>query len=197
VTGAGIAYAEVPDADGIISACYGRTGTLRVIEAGQQCSSKEQPLVWNQQGVPGEAGAPGEQGPEGAVGPAGSDGAGRLVASADPSDRVIPSWAGNEGLVESIPLTVSTGGFYVVMMSGAISTVSTCDVELWGGIDGRTGLEYSNYGESQYFGERGAHTSVTMTYWLEPGDHSIEIEYRGSCDADRSVSDAHVRVLAY
>ena len=50
-----VAYAAIPGAGGVISACYDRQGTLRVIDAGagQACSHKETPLTMNQAGQTG------------------------------------------------------------------------------------------------------------------------------------------------
>ena len=61
----GVAYANIPDQDGIITACYKKAppnqGPLRVIdtEQGQKCTSAETQLQWNQVGQPGEQGEPG------------------------------------------------------------------------------------------------------------------------------------------
>ena len=54
---AGIAYAAVPNAAGVINACYDRQGDLRVIdaEAGESCDRRESPLSWNQRGPSGAA----------------------------------------------------------------------------------------------------------------------------------------------
>jgi hypothetical protein len=51
LTVAGVASAAVPSSDGTISACVGRKGAIRVIdaEAGQACARTERPLDWNQQ----------------------------------------------------------------------------------------------------------------------------------------------------
>lgn len=55
--GGGIAYASIPDGDGMIHACAAkRDGVLRVIDtdAGGACNAaKENPLNWNQQGTAG------------------------------------------------------------------------------------------------------------------------------------------------
>jgi len=70
---AGIAYATIPDAGGVIHACYKSTGdnagAVRVIDApAQSCKTSESALDWNQTGPPGP---PGPQGPAGPPGPAG------------------------------------------------------------------------------------------------------------------------------
>lgn len=60
------ALAAIPDANGVISACYAaRTGALRVVDAGSACLRGEAPLQWN---VTGPVGAVGPQGPAGATG---------------------------------------------------------------------------------------------------------------------------------
>lgn len=68
---AGIAFASIPDAAGVIHGCYSKPfGLLRVIDpaAGQSCHKWETTLDWGQQGPPGPQGAPGPQGPQGAPG---------------------------------------------------------------------------------------------------------------------------------
>ena len=68
VAAGGIAYAAIPT-NGVINACYAKqNGGLRVIDPslGQQCTTKEAPLQWNQMGPQG---ATGPTGPQGARGP--------------------------------------------------------------------------------------------------------------------------------
>jgi hypothetical protein len=77
IAAGGIAYANIPDANGVIHACYKKTspnqGTLSVIdtEKGQTCSGGAIPLTWNQTGPQGAPGAPGAPGTPGAPGPQG------------------------------------------------------------------------------------------------------------------------------
>jgi hypothetical protein len=52
---AGVAYATIPDAQGVIHACYKASGNLRVIGSGS-CGSGETALDWNQSGPPGPTG---------------------------------------------------------------------------------------------------------------------------------------------
>jgi hypothetical protein len=63
----GVAYATIPDSSGVIHACYGPLGVLRVIDtdAGQHCTANEKPLSWSQAGPQGPQGPPGPQGPAG------------------------------------------------------------------------------------------------------------------------------------
>src|SRR5437870_2529193 len=74
--GAGIAYATIPDTNGVIHGCYTKTGgILRVVDKPQQsCTKFENPLDWNQAGQQGPQGADGAQGPAGPTGPAGPAG---------------------------------------------------------------------------------------------------------------------------
>lgn len=62
----GIAYATIPDSNGVIHGCYQqKDGTLRVIDTdkAQTCAKSEVSLNWNQTGP---------QGPQGLQGPSGS-----------------------------------------------------------------------------------------------------------------------------
>lgn len=78
----GVAYATIPDSNGVIHACYGTGRYLKVIPARshQSCPKGFTPLSWNQSGppglpgIPGPAGSPGPQAAPGATGPAGPQG---------------------------------------------------------------------------------------------------------------------------
>src|SRR5690349_17556428 len=73
----GIAWASIPDADGVFTACISNAdGSIRMIDpsAGQSCTGGENRVQWNKKGVEGPkgpTGATGPQGPRGAQGPAG------------------------------------------------------------------------------------------------------------------------------
>ena len=65
-----VAFAQIPDSNGVIHACYHTAnGGIRVVDDPSECSSGEAPLEWYQ------TGAAGAQGPAGPQGPAGVDGA--------------------------------------------------------------------------------------------------------------------------
>jgi hypothetical protein len=71
---AGLGYAAIPGANGVISGCYdSKTGALRVLdrEGGASCDSKEASLEWNRTGP---------QGPQGQSGPQGSPGTAEAYA---------------------------------------------------------------------------------------------------------------------
>jgi hypothetical protein len=84
---AGVAYATIPDAGGVVHGCYNQgsnpSGQLRVIDtdAGAKCSKNERTLDWNYKGPKGDkgdtgaTGATGPTGPQGPAGPAGPTGA--------------------------------------------------------------------------------------------------------------------------
>lgn len=91
LTVSGLAWASIPAANGVITGCYAKDGSLRVIDAATnaKCNSKEKPLTWNQTGpvgpqgpqgfpgapgTPGPKGDPGLQGPQGIPGPTGVPG---------------------------------------------------------------------------------------------------------------------------
>jgi hypothetical protein len=68
----GVALAAIPDATGVIHACYKSGGDIRVINApSESCKVIETALAWNQQGPQGPQGV---QGPQGETGPAGPQG---------------------------------------------------------------------------------------------------------------------------
>lgn len=58
----GLAWAAIP-ANGVYTGCYMKSGgTLRVIDASQNCKSSETRITRNQQGIPGQQGQPGSPG---------------------------------------------------------------------------------------------------------------------------------------
>jgi hypothetical protein len=77
-----VVQAAIPDASGVIHACYRANGNLRLVDK-SNCTSGETALTWNQtgpqgpaggfgpQGAPGPAGTPGPQGQPGTPGPGG------------------------------------------------------------------------------------------------------------------------------
>src|SRR5690349_15192871 len=84
LAGAGIAYATIPSAGGVINACMLKNvGTIRLIDPSlpasnplSHCSSLETPVSWNQQGqpgTPGQDGAPGRDGSSVVMGDAGAN----------------------------------------------------------------------------------------------------------------------------
>jgi hypothetical protein len=72
-----VAYASIPDSQGVIHACRKNNGgALRVIDtdARQTCTSNETALDWSQTGPQGPAGSAGPAGPAGPQGPEGPPG---------------------------------------------------------------------------------------------------------------------------
>src|ERR1700735_661728 len=76
----GVAFAAIPDSNGVINGCYQKNvGNLRVIDpsAGDSCRPSEVPISWSQigpQGPQGQKGDTGDTGPAGPAGPAGPKG---------------------------------------------------------------------------------------------------------------------------
>src|SRR5206468_2749447 len=98
--GAGIAYATIPDTNGVIHGCYTKTGgILRVVDKPQQsCTKFENPLDWNQAGQQGPQGADGAQGPAGPAGPKGDQGdAGATGPAGPPGAAGPPGPPGSQG----------------------------------------------------------------------------------------------------
>lgn len=73
---AGVAIAQIPGTDGVITACYTKQGVITLIDVGkgETCKNKETKLTWNQTGPQGAQGLPGAPGPVGPAGPPGSSG---------------------------------------------------------------------------------------------------------------------------
>lgn len=69
------AVARIPSGNGNIYACFGSTGTLKVIDkATQSCGTGQRQLVWAQTGPRGPRGATGAVGATGATGATGAQG---------------------------------------------------------------------------------------------------------------------------
>jgi hypothetical protein len=68
-----VVQAAIPDANGVIHACYRSDGDLRLIDK-TNCTNDETALTWNLQGPQGPAGPDGTPGPQGAAGPQGQPG---------------------------------------------------------------------------------------------------------------------------
>ena len=78
------AFASIPDADGVIHACFSKSsGRVRVINAdkGATCLNRERALDWNRQGRRGPKGAQGIQGEQGVQGVQGIQGVQGLPGS--------------------------------------------------------------------------------------------------------------------
>jgi hypothetical protein len=118
---AGIAYASIPDANGVIHGCYAKTtGKLRVIDSGGNgCTSGENPLDWSQTGPTGTTGSTGATGATGPTGPTGALSSAYLDAY-EPALEVVP--AGNavvfDSVVNASGITLGPGGTFTVAASG-------------------------------------------------------------------------------
>jgi hypothetical protein len=82
ITGGALAYASIPDANGVIHGCYTvKGGALRVIDTakGQTCATGQHALNWNQKGPQGPPGPAGVSGYSVALCTIGEDSSGSLV----------------------------------------------------------------------------------------------------------------------
>jgi hypothetical protein len=114
---AGTAYATIPGGDGVIHACYTKSGgTLRVIDASvTKCKSTETSLDWSQRGLPGPKGDPGEPGPPGPQGEQGNPG------SAGPGAR----WAEVTTIGPDATIAAQSGGFSITSEATGTFTLDT------------------------------------------------------------------------
>ena len=124
--GSAVAAAQIPGHDGVISACYPKSGgKLRILDAhSASCRKRETVLTWNQSGPQGPtgpggpAGSSGPAGPSGAAGPAGADGAHGVI--------------GFTRVTHSIPMPPAVSGIWInrcppgkVALGGGASAYST------------------------------------------------------------------------
>jgi hypothetical protein len=117
VVAAASAWAAIPGANGVISACYVKNvGLLRVIDAdaGKKCTQLETPLAWNSHGPKGDKGDPGPQGPKGDKGDAGAPGTSVAISRSQGAALGIP----NVGL-GGVPLaTTLPAGVWAITVKG-------------------------------------------------------------------------------
>jgi Domain of unknown function (DUF5666) len=118
---AGIAYAAIPDGNGVYTACMLKNvGTIRLVDPSLQsssllshCTSVETQITWNRGGPPGPQGLPG---PKGETGPQGSQG---------PNGDAGPAGPSNLAALQGSPCTVngspSTLDVKVDSTTGAVS----------------------------------------------------------------------------
>ncbi len=72
---AGVAWAAIPDAGGVIHGCYKKNQlALRVADSPSDCKANEVAISWNQQGPKGDPGLIGPAGPKGDTGDKGDKG---------------------------------------------------------------------------------------------------------------------------
>jgi hypothetical protein len=115
VVGSGVAYATIPAADGVISACYKPgTGDVRGVEAGASCKFTDSKVIWkalswNVQGIQGPAGPSGPQGVAGPQGPQGVPGAAGAQGATGPAG---PSGAAGVSTITFAGDVLFTGRFF-------------------------------------------------------------------------------------
>jgi hypothetical protein len=122
-----LAYATIPDAGGIVHACYNpANGQLRVIDtgAGQACKPAETALNWSQigpagpQGLVGPQGPAGPQGATGATGPAGPVGTALAYAHVH-ADGTFDQDSGNI-TVSKVAASQGLGQYCIVVTGGTV-----------------------------------------------------------------------------
>src|SRR5262249_48167355 len=118
----GIAYAAIPDTNGVIHGCYnpnaarGANGTpLNILDsAAGSCNGNQREITWNQGGPAGPMGATGasgatgsrgDTGATGATGPAGAQGATGATGSQGPGARTFQATVprGQEATLATLP----------------------------------------------------------------------------------------------
>ena len=147
IAAGGIAYASIPDSNGVIHGCYVKTtGDLRVIDSsGKGCDPGEKPLEWNQAGPTG---------PSGTAGPTSLQDGTAIVTSATVTVVTHTVTAAEAGL------TILTAPFEVEDLNGTTggTTSVLCNIAINGGGGGFLVTVSDNGSAAQ-----GDTTSMTIT----------------------------------
>jgi hypothetical protein len=138
VIASGVAYATVPDSNGVIHGCYSKTGALSVIDSTQTCPKGTTTLNWNQSGPAGAQGPKGDTGAQGPKGDTGSlDGActtfsgsgGTISTHVDSNNNI--TFTCDPAPVPPVTLTVSKDGTGSGTVSFAgVSCGATCSTSV-------------------------------------------------------------------
>jgi hypothetical protein len=180
---AAVANAAIPDASGVIRACYKNSGDLRVIDEGEACKNNETLLTWGQTGPAGPQGPRGDQGPVGPQGPQGEPG----PASNNSAAMATTDYA---EVPQDAAVTLRAGTYFVIGVAEYYSDDSSSGFNsqctFWrdavGFDDG--GVHIGGVGDSAIFSgkddEQGQVTLITTT--TLPADGSIIFH----CDADNA-----------
>jgi hypothetical protein len=121
----GVGYAAIPGSDGVIHACYGSNGEVRVINTEASppatCNKGWTAFSWNQTGPPGppgQNGQDGQDGTNGANGTNGQDGTNGVSGyEAHLSDTLVPAGFGAFAFATCSPGKVALGGGHELLES--------------------------------------------------------------------------------
>ncbi len=104
----GVAFAAIPDSNGIIHGCFKNNGNLRVVESAADCRNNENVLGWSQQGPQGPKGDTGVTGPQGREGTSGSNVVARARSTGDPVTLVDLAYGAPPSSASTIPMADAT-----------------------------------------------------------------------------------------
>jgi Collagen triple helix repeat (20 copies) len=194
----GVAYATIPDSNGVIHGCYAKSGgALRVIDASvTNCKSTETSLDWNvqgqqgpqgAQGPPGPQGDPGPQGVQGVAGPQGPQGPSGLSHAYVAATKLVP--------IAQFPAVSSTAsianvpaGSYLVWAQVSLddpqNLAGSCTVSVNGTADQGTQTVFSTSPTG------GANMTLVATETLTGGGSSVGLD----CGADDATTIATVHL---
>jgi uncharacterized membrane protein len=199
-----LAYASIPDGNGVIHACYGVNGhgqvdgnaSLRVIDPastntnGQACKNNEKALDWSQTGPTGATGPQGPQGPTGATGPQGPEGSGHAFIATTQGHVTI-----HHNLANIVTLTGLPAGNYLVwspvfvIFDDETGTNDVCEWRINGSqIVVPEGDTFMFDAHDDAFGRADISGHVT----LASDNSTIEV----LCDANTDGAEAHGQITA-
>jgi hypothetical protein len=177
VAAAGVAWATIPDAGGVYTACkLNATGTIRLIDPSlptssllQHCTSIETAISWNQKGQKGDAGLAGANGTNGLNGNDGAKGA-------DGSSPTVAQLAAGD-------THCATGGAAITDATGA--TAYVCNGQTGAnGADGANGTPFS-----------GTFTSPNGKYSIAVTDTGVTLDGPGITEVAIAGDDVVVNSL--
>jgi hypothetical protein len=129
---AGIAYASIPDANGVIHSCYNSdNGALRVFGKSkdyQQCNAGEKALDWSQTGPTGPTGLTGARGP---VGPTEGVGATPVAPAVTPPALTSELSASDTSALRSTFTTTVSGKLYLSKSVTALTDCASASSVFW------------------------------------------------------------------
>ena len=120
--------APIPDAQGVIHACYKKPiGAVEIVYSAANCTKKQVPIEWNMagggqgpKGDPGPQGPQGETGPQGPAGPPGTGGGSLKIFESDTLPRTVIGEVGGQGRAGTF-LVIAEPGTYWIVAKGTLA----------------------------------------------------------------------------
>jgi hypothetical protein len=175
--GVGFAIASIPDASGVLHACYQKNqGQLRLVESASNCRPSEKATSWSQTGPPGPPGPPGTPGSSFLAGSSGGQlstgnngsGCGGLIGVGSCAQL------GNTGLVRQvIPVSGTLHDLYVTVSAAPGTGVHERWALIVNGAGTAVGCDIDNLATSCSDTTNSFPLTAGDTVWLEATETTI------------------------